>query len=266
MAKTTPTSEDPLAGLGIPPLPTGTTQTANPLGVPKGFKPATHQVSPTGMGGLEGLPGQTQPGEVADVNALGTSIQSEPYVQGDEWAPLNDPESIGPLQEQLVQAGLLNPKNVVLGRWDTTSAAAYKTLLTTANAYGANKDDALTYLMNTSPGVKGASTGQAAKITNPEDSKAAFRAAAVKLTGGVSLPKAQQDAFAAWYQAQEKAVVQAGNTADPNGTYTDAPSLGTAAENYIMQHDKGDAVAYGMASRSQEFQDLLASTSVPGGK
>lgn len=71
--------------------------------------------------------------------------QKPRYRDGDEWKPANlpgGPEAIAELQRQLVNAGYLSGR-FQLGRWDPPSVAAYKDLLSEANASGLDAETAL---------------------------------------------------------------------------------------------------------------------------
>lgn len=106
------------------------------------YKAPTRQ----GIVPFEGLhPG----GSMGTTTVFGTRPHEGMYTRDDAWLlPYEDPDQIPQLQLQLVQAGLLNPKQVREGLWDEASANAYANVLGFANAYGLSASDALTALVN----------------------------------------------------------------------------------------------------------------------
>lgn len=265
---------DPLAGLGISPTPPTQAPTKQKINSPIGA-PANYQQpgsitggGPDVYGAIGIVPGPY--GVSAPPSGPGTQKLSGGtfYVDGQEWAPLNDPGSIPTLQAELVQAGLLTARDVRVGVWDATAAAAYKVALAFANHSGMNVVDALGVLIqnkklgSTAAGSSGSGSGgstanTAYQITNPQDAADEYKTAAQTLTG-----QAGRDAdamrFAAYFQSQERNAGQAAQTAT-SGAVTAAPSLSNAAQDYVKQQDPNAVMAYGMASRSQEFLNMLGS-------
>lgn len=262
---TTPTTQDPLAGLGFPPLPTSAPQQAKPS--PIGNTGTADQPGGVSGGGPDvyGAIGFTPtPYGTAPITPAEPGTMTNPhgtyYIDGQEWAPLNDPGSIPTLQAELVQAGLLSARDVRPGVWDQTSASAYKAALAFANASGANIVDALGILIqNKKLGstAAGSTANTAYQITNPQDAADEYKSAAQTLTG-----QAGRDAdamrFAAYFQSQERQAGQAAQTAT-SGAVTAAPSLSNAAQDFVKTQDPNAVMAYGMASRSQEFLNMLGS-------
>lgn len=247
---------DPLAGLGTdnapPTAPDSTT------GIIGGFQPG--RVPPRHMGGAPIGEGHPNP-HIWLSPTVGTPINDTAYKSGDEWQPLNDPKSIIDLQKQLIAAGLINAKDVRPGVWDTKAASAYRTVLAFANASGTYAHAAMQYLVeNPSLGDLQGPQKPVHQITNPADAKEAFRQAAQKLTGG-DLPAGEQG-FADWYASKERqsaAAADAASAANAGGTVAAAPSLGTAAEDFVREHNKEQTLNYGAASRMLQFYDMLRS-------
>lgn len=186
--------------------------------------------------------------------------QDELYMPGDEWAPANDPDSIINIQQQMIQAGLLDPKDVRPGVWDTTCATAYRQVLALANATASTDKTALRWLAShpTLGSQEDQGDGRVYSITNPEDTKAAYANAALSLTGKGG---GEADQFTSAYQQQERDAIAANENAikEGGGTTTSAPSLGTAAETYVKEKDPASVIAYGAASRMMEFYNMLDS-------
>ena len=257
---TTPATADPTldpAGLGAPPVSTGTTTA--PIGVGSDYV-QPHQMAPYGT-----TDSQTATGPVG---AYGLSaVQPNPnnkylqtvkdqgtfYMPGAEQAPLHDPSTILPLQDELIQAGLLNASNMRRGVWDQTSADALKTAMALANAWGDNVESVLQYLAaNPQLGQT-----QGSQSTNPLDVQSAFDTAASSLLGG-GAPAGEQDAFVNWYKNQElvarQQLAQANLT---GGTAPAAPSLDAAAQSYIKAHNLDQMIAYGTAARMLQWEQML---------
>lgn len=188
------------------------------------------------------------------INVFGDPIHSQ-YMPGDQWkVPLSDPQSIPQIQQMLVQAGLLSAKQVRIGVWDNASASAYSTVLGFANAYGINATQALNTLINNPKVGKGASTAAQPIIsyTNPADVATGFQNVSQNLTGQEQDPAA----FAAQFHSQESAAQH-----QRGQNYTQAPSITGAATQYIQQHDPSQELAYGTASRMQQFFAMLPGVS-----
>lgn len=254
----TQTPPDPNAGITLPPLPTGG-NTTTAIGIPQGFEPPTQPGTgaPTPYG--THLPtGPRTP--------YGTTPHGTTYNEGDQWKPQNLPPSdVYALQQQLVQAGILSQTNMRPGVWDTSSSDAYKTVLGFANATGMGASDALRVLVS-NPQVQARSQRAPFQLTAPADITAQVSGGGPGQTNtaqsllGHDLPASETNDFMKWYQDQEKnarAQYMAADLAGPGNSYTGAPNLQNAAQQYIKQHNLGEQVAYGTASRMLEFYRML---------
>ena len=248
-----------------PPPGAGGTSSTSVLGVPSGYNPPTQlQTSILDFG-----PGQTAPsGAVGQTQTLyGTTPNAQAYVPGDQYTlPFKDQTAIPQLQQQLVQAGLLNPKDVRIGQWDATSADAYSKVLAFANQYGLNANQALdVFLNNPKLGTAGASTlggsGTNASLffpeANPADVSSSFQNVSQSLTGQEQ--SGQLPAFQAAFTGAENAAAQGKDVAksQTGGQYEQKPSPTAFAQQYIQSHDPGQELAYGTASRMQDFLSML---------
>ncbi len=237
-------------GISAPPgtQATATTGTIHPYGVPDNYI-APALLAPTGTGSQF-----TQ--QYGPHNVYGTDSHTDLYMPGDEFAPGSDLQAIPQIQAEMIAAGLIKPSDVRVGVWDSASADAYKEVLTFANANGLNAQDALTILTSnpTLGGVKGSKAGgsgsKAAVISyaNPADVQSGFRQVSQGLTGQEQDPAAFQD----YYHGLES---QAGH--QTGASYTQAPSVGGAAEQYTLEHDPSQVLAYGTASRMQDFLSMV---------
>ncbi len=265
-----------------------------PVGVPKGYKAPLHRDPPTatlGMPGLESLPGQVSPSEYQQSGLL-TAGETAPYVTppllpgqiadpyqqgnqyytGEEWAPQSlPPADVQNLQTALVQAGVLTATSMRPGVWDSSSATAYKVVLSYANATGESAITALQTMM-ANPRLQSGAAGSTKiprapfQLANPADIQAAVAGGGPGQSNtardliGQDLPAAEVKDFTNWYQQQEKtarAQYMAADMAGPGNSYTGAPNVGAAAQQYIKQHNLSQTVAYGTASRMMQFFDLL---------
>lgn len=235
-------------GLTAPPGGTGSTTTVSPIGVPTGYKaPIQHGVFPTTPQGTNARWGtRTQ---------FGTTPQTGQYMPGDEYGPAGDLGAIPTIQAEMIAAGLIDKRDVRVGVWDAASASAYQDVLAFANQNGLTANDALSILVSNPPlgGLKGAKAGGAGKAavisyTNPADVQAGFRSTSQSMTGQEQDPAAFQD----YYHGLEAA---AGH--QTGSSYTQAPSVGGAAEQYVLEHDPSQVLAYGTASRMQDFLSMV---------
>lgn len=252
----TSTSNSPIGGInfGTPPGAGGSQN--QPLGVPTGYKAPISQLagstrfdpnSPISPATFGAAGATTSP-----LTDYGTTPNSTQYISGDQWkVPLSDPESVPLLQQQLVQAGLLNPKEVRYGTWDIASANAYSHVLGFANAYGLNANQALQVLIS-NPSAQsagsGGSTGPTIAFTNPQDVQTGFQNVSQNLTG----QEQPTGDFVNAYHGLEAA--QAHGT---GRNYTQAPSVQGAATQYLINKDPSEVQAYGAASRMQELYSML---------
>lgn len=249
--------------LTLPPFPTGGATTSTAIGIPAGFEPPVRQVpgAPT-PSGQHLIPGPVTP--------YGTTPHGSTYNEGDQWKPQNlPPADVWALQQQLIEAGVLTRSNVRPGVWDATSANAYKTVLGFANATGMTSSDALRTLVS-NPQLQASRDRAPVQMTNPVDIAAAVSGGGPGQSNtarellGQDLPSGEKDSFVKWYQDQENNARQQYMKADlgNQATYTGAPNLANAAQEYIKEHNLSQSVAYGTASRMLQFFDLLRT---PGG-
>jgi hypothetical protein len=150
----------------------------------------------------------------------------------------------------LIAVGLLNPKTVRLGMWDVTSANAYAKVLGFANSQGLNAQQAL-QVYQSNPNLK-QQQGPAyvePTFTNPVDVQSNFQNVSQALTG---TEMSADQGFAQAYHQQEAAT---GHTS--GDSYTQAPNVQNAAQQYLIEHNPDDVRAYGVASRMNEFFNML---------
>lgn len=193
------------------------------------------------------------------------------YFTGDEWKPASYPiEQIVALQQQLIDAGLLEPP-YQRGVWDSASRDAYKGLLAYANARGVNSSDALATVRE-AIGRFGASASQRARpltitLTNPADvaslaSDIAVRTIGRRLTDQESANLAQ--AYNALErQSQQQAYEQAGSGIAENATggeITAPPNASTYAESTVRAEHPEEATEMSTIRNFDTFRNLLASS------
>lgn len=249
---------DPVAALvgpGGPPAapPSSTPGGSGLIGTPPG-SPPTHYADP-GQGqlasGLSGVIAQNDPSQAFNVqqNQFGSNPTAPQYHNNDEWMPASNPQLVPGLQSALVQAGLLNVKDVRIGVWDQTSANAFKTVLALANNNGGTWQDALDFLVsNPKLGTTSKTSGNPRSTTyvqNPANVRSSFQNAAESLTGG-DLPASQADAFVNYFAGQEMKAAA--------GTLTQQAMDPTA---YIQQNDQGAINQYQGVTRYLEFLRML---------
>lgn len=238
-----------LGSLGITAPPSGTATDTKILGVPKGYKAPTYTHS--GYVIPQGDATHQTPQDYGPIttNVYGSSV-GPGYTEADKFGPAADPTNIPTIQAEMIQAGLLNAKDVRPGVWDSASANAYGDVLSFANQNGLNAADALT-LMTANPPLGSKTQGPGPRtiaFTNPQDAATTYQNVSQQLTGQEQDP-AQ---FIQQYHADEAA--QAGT----NGTnYTQAPSLTGAATQYVQNNMPGQEMAYGVASRMNDFFSML---------
>lgn len=245
-----------LGSLGIGGPPSGSTTKTKYLGIPKGYTPPSRPGGPgEGPGGMAD-PGNTfgsatNPGNYSIMGSTpGPSLNGSGYTEADKWGPAADLGSIQTIQADLIAAGLLKLSDVRPGVWDAASADAYGQVLSYANQQGLTASDALTILTSNPPLVK-PKTGPGPRViafTNPQDVATQYQNVSQQLTGQEQDPAQFQQVYHGLEAAQ----------AGTNGTnYTQAPSLTGAATQYIQQNMPGQELAYGAASREQEFLHMV---------
>lgn len=256
------TATGPTEGTGtitFPPIPQGGGGTTTAIGVPQGYEAPTRiqPAAPTPFG--QHLPG-------GPLTPYGTRPHGSTYNEGDQWKPQNlPPADVYSLQQQLVQAGILGSTNLRPGVWDTSSADAYKTVLGFANATGMSSSDALKTLVS-NPQMQAKSQRAPFQMTAPADITAQVSGGGPGTTNtarsliGQDLPAGETNDFLKWYQDQEtksRSQYMAADLAGPGNSYTGAPNLQAAAQQYIKDHNLSQSVAYGTASRMLQFYSLL---------
>jgi hypothetical protein len=254
----------------IPPPPPGGGGSSTAIGVPAGYTPPTTTILPPGdLSQLQQLRQHDNPNDTLGSGPFtleGTAPSTTTYNEGDQFKPQNLPPSdVYSLQQQLVKAGVLSQTNVRPGIWDTSSADAYKTVLGYANATGMKVSDALKQLVN-NPQLQASASRLPFQLTAPADIQAAVQGGGPGQSNtardliGHDLSTGETADFLKWYQDQEKTARAQYNSADlagPGNSYTGAPNLNAAAQAYIKQHNLGESVAYGTASRMLSFFQLL---------
>lgn len=239
-------------GLTAPPSG-GPAATVSPIGVPIDYKaPTSHSV-------VIGVPGTVQ--RTSTENVYGTPLLTNPYMPGDEFAPAGDLNAIPIIQADMIAAGLLNKSDVRVGVWDAASASAYKDVLAFANQQGVSAQEALTILVSNPPlGKPGTGrAGQVVSYTNPADIASGYQNVSQQLTGQEQPTADFQDYFHGQEAAANASAVGAHNAALGGGTqsYVQPPSVSSAAQQYVLEHDPSQVLAYGVASRMGEFLSML---------
>lgn len=179
----------------------------------------------------------------------GPTVKVPPaYHQGDEYGAVpgfpTSPGDIAKLQSYLVQAGLLDDKKVIYGQWDKTSAAAFASILGSANVSGDNWQNTLgqrmkladqQHLLERQSATKQQRAPLQTQVTNPADLHAAVDQASQAVYAG-KLSPAELNQFISDHQAREiSAQTDAYNTETTGGNVTAAPSVQTDAENAVKQ-------------------------------
>lgn len=232
-----------------------------PLGVPPGYRAPLQDTG-------------TEDADAAMLGAQAQSLTNRPrYYAGSQWGQVedfpSDTDGIIQLQQMLMQAGYLNPKAVIIGQWDATSAGAFSQLLASANQRGTDWKTALARSLSTADQTAAlqATTRQpkVTRLTNPDDIRAAAQSAARSLYGGDLTPEEEQR-FIASYQGMEAqatdAAYAAGTPGTAGGTFTDAPSLETAALNEIKKDHPEQVFA---SAFGKGLKNLTQTLGQPGG-
>lgn len=238
---------------GLPDFPTGAGETSGPsyIGVPSDYR-AKVTKTPTNRWGMpKGLPRTT-------------SIAPR-YKDGAQFVPASQsPEVVARLQADLVAAGLLDKKDVQLGRWGPESIKAYEEVLMYANASGLTVDQALARY-KAQPVQKEAERERAplvTEVTDPAVLRGTFREVGRSLTGR-DLSTEQLDSFIRAFQAVEtEKQTQAYNLAEAGGAMVAPPDPSSFIEEKLRAERPEDVKAYGIGSRAEEFFSLLGT---PGG-
>lgn len=257
MADNTPTLD--LLG-GITPPPSSGVGAEQPIGVPPTYDPSSHQQ--LGRPGTTDIPYARIGNTPAALNTI--KGKQALYSDSDVYEMAGQPYAkVKAVQDQMVAAGLLDPHSFTPGVWDVDSAKAFTSVLAVANGYGAVWKDTLDALVSQAPDPAATRQGQISATTNPIDIRAAVStpngANVAQQLIGENLPAGETHNFSAWYQDQEAQARDRYNKVDltKGGTYTAAPGIDAAAQEYIKQHNLGQVIAYGTASRMLEFQQML---------
>lgn len=200
------------------------------------------------------------------------------YHEGDEFLPASlSPQSIAIMQREMIAAGLLNPKGVLIGRYDGMTMAAYKKLLGYANASGQDMGTTLKNFMTIQQQVDktGGQQVLGIQLTNDADLQNVFRNTAVNLTGHALKPDEAASmvqayhAIQTWTQTQaaqlqaEQAAGRQGIATPDSGqtvTQTSAPNPQSYADQQIRQQHPGDVMEnqlIGNGGLMDSFSNLL---------
>lgn len=142
-------------------------------------------------------------------DALSRSTTTPPrYWTGDQNTLVRDlsPEDRGTLQVMMRQIGLISPTaRLANGTWDTTSANAFKEILTWANVNGVTWREALQDMLSNSEqfGALEPQGGDLPKVSNPEDIKTVLRDTFREKVGSGLIDEAKLDAMVKAYQGEE---------------------------------------------------------------
>lgn len=200
------------------------------------------------------------------------------YFKGDERLPATlDSRQVTELQIKLIQAGILDT-DFRRGVYDPATEKAYESLLSYANASGLDKDDALAHYqagqsMEIDPATgkprARAGTGgvKRAPLTiryaNPQDVASMADEVASRRLGRKFRPEEMQK-FISAYQGQEASSQKTEYAVgESGGSYTAAPSVETAAENFAEQTDPDQAFARRLMDYTGHINSLLGGI-IPG--
>lgn len=247
-----------VADPGSEPPPPDTTDEHHEIGVPRGYV-AQIQTPPHSKWGL----GPPMPAENVGVPAR--------YFEGDDWQPAGwPPDQIADLQRALIAAGLIDPKATIsLGYYDITTRTAYRELLTTANASGMDRSQALQMALTAprqGPGIKETPRQPLVmKLSNPDDLRAVFRKAIIDELGQ-GWSSDQIDQMVTDYQARETEVQQqqyamtgfgSATEPGPGGTLTPPPSPDVYAAAKAREQDPELAQEHDALGFVGQFNDLV---------
>lgn len=253
------------AGVGSPPTYQQTSNVPQPLGVPVGYS--------TGI-----------PDEIANnLGDIGGARIQPLYYAGSQWGQVQDfptdSSGIIQLQQMLMQAGFLNPKSVIVGQWDASSAGAFAQVLASANQRGTDWKTALARSLSTADQTAAlnatAKKAEVTTLTNPDDIKAAAQSAARSLSGGDLTPD-ELNHFITSYQGMQSAAHHAafvagdptatgdysGTAIAPGGTVTAAPSLSVAADAEIKKQHPDQVFVSALGAALKNVTNTIGT---PGG-
>jgi hypothetical protein len=188
------------------------------------------------------------------------------YYQGAELMFASaDPGTVWGLQQQMITAGLIGRSTQFSkGIWDDATANAFGGVLAYANRTGLTWEAALAnYVSNPITDSTGGPKGPVftARLSNPDDIRAAFRRTTKSLLGGVFVDDTQQEAFVNSFQeAEVKAQRAAFNAATGGGgTVVEAPSLEVLADETLKETDPAGYRAARFAGYGRMIQEMIGS-------
>jgi len=214
------------------------------------------------------------------------------YVDGDQLAPVGySPETIARMQRKLIQAGLLDPKEVSkFGVWTRTEAQAYEAVLSHANLHGQSASQALSWLSQNPPEAakdtgQGQSTPLIYRLPNARDvARTADDVASAtlgrKLTDeersqfvSAYMQTVRSSQYSSWAVSQQQDAAMAGGASAPFSldgetakgaaaaasapSVYDAPSMNTAAADFAQRSDPGGVEAHGAADFYAKLLDTI---------
>lgn len=164
-----------------------------PFGVPKGYVPPIR--TDTGF----------SPGNARAITP--DDLRDKPYLPGDDSRLVGrGPEVIVPIQQQLIDAGLLREK-FQTGVWDPATQRAYKSLLAYANQLGTTDSYALEHWTANNMGAVDptppARQPFVAEVSHPDDIKAAIKDALREKTGFGKIDDARLDQMVKAFQGEQ---------------------------------------------------------------
>jgi hypothetical protein len=220
-----------------------------PIGVPQGY-----------VGGKQPTVGY---GDTLDENPEGHGLQPARYFEGDELLPANlSPSDVAKLQKELADAGLLKGK-FRLGFWDAASQKAYSEALAYANQTGTSIQRAIGDL-KTHPeqGDDKIRAPLVTKTSSPEELRSTFRDVSRKLLGRQLSDAELSPYINAYNQVELQRQREAYAIEDPagqGGNVMGIPDPSSFIEERMRTEHPVDVGAHSIASRANEFYDLLGS-------
>lgn len=208
-------------------------------------------------------PGYTAPTPNYSVGVLRPEFQPQPtvgprYFEGDEWSPASQPpEVVARIQRDMADAGLFDDNDeITIGAWDATTRAAYRSLLSYANAAGLRDQDAIMRLKEATAAsggrvrATGGRAGGEARVSSPLEIRAVADKAA-QFVIGRRLNENEAAAVVGAFQG-----LQAAETVSP----TDVPPLDAFTEDYLRRNQPGEVAQMDVLGYSNDFFSLLQET------
>lgn len=189
------------------------------------------------------------------------------YYEGDDVSYLNYilPEELWALQQDMAAAGVYGPKPSYLpGRADDSTVAAFRQVLTVANATGYDHKTALANWKQLSASApKPPPPPHVTKLTPSADLGAVFNTAA-RSTLGRGLTKAERERYVAAYQAQESTYSdEAAVASEQGGTVTPPPDPSNYLSEQMQQNNPNEVAQYSLLNKVNAFRQMLAGPSLP---